>query len=49
MINIAIGAVILGIIVLSVRYIYKEKKKGKTCIGCPYSGSCSGHCNKKGK
>lgn len=25
-------------------YIYKEKKKGRKCIGCPDSGSCSGHC-----
>ncbi len=47
MINFAIGAVILGIIALSARYIYKEKKKGKTCIGCPYSGSCGGNCSKK--
>ena len=45
MINIAIGAVILGIIVLSVRYIYKEKKKGKTCIGCPYAKQCGGKCS----
>ena len=25
-------------------YIWKEKKKGKQCIGCPYSGSASCHC-----
>ena len=25
-------------------YIYKAKKSGKKCIGCPDSGSCSGHC-----
>ena len=25
-------------------YIYKEKKKGARCIGCPHSGVCSGHC-----
>ena len=22
-------------------YFYKEKKKGRACIGCPYSGSCA--------
>lgn len=22
-------------------YIYRSKKSGKKCIGCPYSGSCS--------
>lgn len=30
-------AVILG---LAIRYIYKEKKKGTKCIGCPYADSC---------
>ncbi|MBR5809593.1 MAG: FeoB-associated Cys-rich membrane protein [Clostridia bacterium] len=22
-------------------YIYREKKKGRTCIGCPYAKECS--------
>lgn len=26
-------------------YIYKAKKKGVKCIGCPDSGTCSGHCS----
>ena len=26
-------------------YIYKEKKKGVKCIGCPDSGNCSGACS----
>ena len=26
-------------------YIIKAKKKGRKCIGCPYSGSCSGSCS----
>ncbi|MBQ6312725.1 MAG: FeoB-associated Cys-rich membrane protein, partial [Lachnospiraceae bacterium] len=30
------------IVFFAVRYIYKEKKKGNKCIGCPYAGSC-GH------
>ncbi len=25
-------------------YIWKAKKSGKKCIGCPDGGSCSGHC-----
>ena len=25
-------------------YIRREKKKGRKCIGCPHSGSCSGGC-----
>ena len=26
-------------------YIYRAKKKGRKCIGCPSGGSCSGNCN----
>ena len=25
------------------RYLYKEKKKGNHCIGCPYADSCPKH------
>ncbi|MBR6780150.1 MAG: FeoB-associated Cys-rich membrane protein [Clostridia bacterium] len=24
--------------------VYRSKKKGQKCIGCPYSGQCSGGC-----
>jgi len=24
-------------------YIYKEKKKGRRCIGCPMAGKCPKH------
>lgn len=34
-------------VLLACRYIYKEKKKGRKCIGCPYSGNGSCHCNEK--
>ena len=27
---------------LAIRFIVKEKLKGKKCIGCPYADSCSG-------
>lgn len=33
---------IVAAVFLAARYIYKEKKKGKKCIGCPYCDSCSG-------
>lgn len=35
--------VIAAAVFLAARYIYKEKKKGKACIGCPYADSCSKH------
>lgn len=39
-----IAAIVLAaILLLAVRYIYKEKKKGKACIGCPYADSCTKH------
>ena len=41
---IAIIAIIV-IVFFAVRYIYKEKKKGTKCIGCPYADSCQKHKN----
>ena len=41
--DIIIVAVILVIVLLAGGYIYKAKKSGKKCIGCPDSGSCSSH------
>ena len=38
---IAVIAVILGAVIW---YIYRSKKKGVKCIGCPDSGQCSGKC-----
>lgn len=35
---IAVIAIILGTAGL---YIYREKKKGVTCIGCPYANECA--------
>ena len=39
-----IAVIALALIVFfAIRYIYKEKKKGTACIGCPYAGSCQRH------
>lgn len=41
--DILIIAILVVIIGAAVWYIYKSKKSGKKCIGCPDSGcSCSG-------
>lgn len=40
MTNLIAGAVIVLLLGLSIGYIYKEKKKGARCIGCPMSGNC---------
>lgn len=34
------------ILILAIRYIYKSKKSGKHCIGCPENKNCSNHCCK---
>ena len=47
-INIIAVAVILLVIGAAVFYIVREKKRGKKCIGCPYSESC-GSCSSCGK
>ena len=41
---IAIGAIVLALGAAAV-YVYKAKKSGKKCIGCPHSGSCSQGCS----
>ncbi|MBQ7101070.1 MAG: FeoB-associated Cys-rich membrane protein [Clostridia bacterium] len=42
--NYIIIAVVLLIVALAGIYIYKAKKSGKKCIGCPYSDSCAKSC-----
>ena len=49
--NLIILAVVAVIITLSGRYLYRAKKRGVKCIGCPSGCSCNGksggcHCEK---
>ncbi len=44
--NIIISVVLVLVVGAAVLYIRKEKKKGRKCIGCPYSGSSTCHCQK---
>lgn len=41
-------AIVISVLVLvlglAIYAIYKSKKSGKKCIGCPDSGVCSGSC-----
>ncbi len=45
-----IDYIIIAIIVAAVGgaafYIYKAKKSGQKCIGCPDSKTCSGNCSR---
>lgn len=50
--NVIVIAVVLLIVGLAARYVYKAKKSGRKCIGCPEgccsckseSASCNGSC-----
>lgn len=39
--NIIIAVVLVAIIGAASWYIYKAKKSGRKCIGCPDGGSCA--------
>ena len=41
MIDLIIIIALIIILGLAGGYIYKEKKKGKKCIGCPHCTSCN--------
>jgi len=43
---IAILAVVVG---FAARYVYKAKKSGAKCIGCPVEGGCAGTCGRHSK
>ena len=38
-------AVIVVIVGLAAFYIYRAKKSGQKCVGCPHSKTCGGSCN----
>jgi len=38
--NIIIILILAVCLTAACLYIYKEKKKGRHCIGCPMAGSC---------
>lgn len=44
MVDILIVAVILAILGGAAFYIYKAKKSGAKCIGCPHAKTCGGNC-----
>ena len=42
--NIIIIAVVAVTVIAAGLYVYRQKKSGKKCIGCPYADSCNGGC-----
>ena len=45
--NFIIVAVLLAIVGGIVWYLFRAKKRGETCIGCPYAKQCGGKCGGK--
>ena len=44
MTDLIIVLVVTAILALAGLYVYKTKKSGQKCIGCPHSKTCSGNC-----
>ncbi len=42
--NLIIILIVLFIVGAISLYLYKAKKRGQTCIGCPYAKQCNGKC-----
>ena len=47
--NIIIIAILVLIAGGIIWYLSRAKKRGETCIGCPYSKNCNGTCNSEKK
>ena len=45
MVNAILVVILLVIIGGAAIYVYKAKKNGKKCIGCPHADECGGPCN----
>ena len=49
MVDVIIVAILVCIIGGILFYLYRAKKRGEVCIGCPYGRQCTGHCGGHGK
>lgn len=45
--NVIIIAILAAIVGGIVFYLYRAKKRGQTCIGCPYAKECGGRCGSR--
>lgn len=45
--NAIVILIIVAIATAIIYYLYRQKKKGNKCIGCPYAKECDGNCNNK--
>ena len=47
MIDWILAAVLAAVLIAAGRYVYRAKKRGAKCIGCPMEGGCGGSCSGK--
>ena len=45
--NLIIILLVTAVVGLVVWYLYRQKKKGNHCIGCPYADQCGDGCTDK--
>ena len=45
MIDVIVIAILAVIVGMAAGYVYKAKKSGAKCIGCPFAGECGGKCS----
>ena len=43
--NIIIIVILLCVVGAACAYLYKAKKRGEKCVGCPYAKQCGSNCN----
>lgn len=44
MTDLLVAAIVLAMVAGILLYLYRAKKRGETCIGCPYARKCGGGC-----
>lgn len=45
MADVIVVGIVLVFVCAAIWYLWKEKRKGTRCVGCPSSGCCSGCCS----
>ncbi|MDD6328283.1 MAG: FeoB-associated Cys-rich membrane protein [Eubacteriales bacterium] len=47
--NVIVLIVLMILVAVVVCYLYRKRKMGSKCIGCPYSSQCGGKCGNQKK
>ena len=45
MTNLIAALILIGILCGAGLYVYRAKKRGQVCIGCPHAKQCGGKCS----